>query len=105
MSIPFTVLVILMLILCFLVKIDDMISLSTGTLTCSTIRIMEFPEKDINPLPLSHGILTDSGALSEHSYVEEEYLSPQRLVSCCFTNRMYVQDYIKGGKRGHLPFL
>ena len=42
---------------------------------------MEFPEKDINPSPLSHGILTDSGALSEHSYVEEEYLSPQRLVS------------------------
>ena len=58
-----------------------MISQSTGTLTCSTIRIMEFPEKDINPSPLSHGILTDSGALNEHSYVEEEYLSSQRLVS------------------------
>ena len=58
-----------------------MLSQSTGALTCSTIRILEFPEKDINPFPLSRGILTDSGALSEHSYVEEEYLSPQRLVS------------------------
>lgn len=56
-----------------------MISQSTGALTCSTIRIMEFPEKDINPSPLSHGILTDSGALNECSYTEEEYLSPQRL--------------------------
>ena len=63
-----------------------MISQSTGTLTCSTIRIMEFPEKDINPSPLSHGILTDSGALNEHSYVEEEYLSPQRLVSTFIVN-------------------
>ena len=58
-----------------------MLSQSSGSLTCSTIRIMEFPDKDINPPPLSHGILTDSGALSEHSYNEEEYLSPQRLVS------------------------
>lgn len=71
----------LWILIVFLVKADDMISQSTGTLTCSTIRIMEFPDKDINPSPLSHGVLTDSGALNEQSYVEEEYLSPQRLVS------------------------
>jgi len=47
---------------------------------------MEFPEKDINPSSLSHGILTDSGALSECSYVAEEYLSPQPLVSDLFEN-------------------
>ena len=79
--------------LVFLAK-SDMISQSTGTLSCSTIRVMEFPEKDINPSPLTHGILTDSGALSECSYVEEEYLSPQRLVShlniCTYTEATYL---------------